>query len=195
MKIALVGLGALGSFLADALRGTPGLKQLYLIDHDRVEHKNVAGQLYGQRDIGKKKAEVTRQRLQLLGVPFAVGTRPRKLTISNAGFILGGLKPDLVIDCTDNTAARLAVLAGTAIADAPSLHVAIDARGVHGTVIWGEHLGVLDRAEEGTPTCEDIENRPHHMLVAAVAAKCVLFYARDERRRSAIIRGASVTIE
>lgn len=56
LRIAIVGLGSIGSFLALALSKL-GFKNLILIDDDVVEKHNVTTQMYFQRDVGNSKGD------------------------------------------------------------------------------------------------------------------------------------------
>jgi hypothetical protein len=63
--IVLVGCGGTGGFLAEAvcrlLLDRPA--ELYLVDHDRVEAKNLRRQAFQDGDVGKYKAQVLAERL------------------------------------------------------------------------------------------------------------------------------------
>src|SRR6266436_2634052 len=61
-RLTICGAGALGSNLADNL-ARQGIRQLRVIDRDRIEEHNVGTQLYGESEIGAWKVEVLRQRL------------------------------------------------------------------------------------------------------------------------------------
>src|SRR5882757_9341094 len=61
-RLTICGAGALGSHLADNL-ARQGVRQLRVIDRDRVEEHNVSTQLYGESDVGAWKVEVLRNRL------------------------------------------------------------------------------------------------------------------------------------
>ena len=60
--VTVCGAGALGSQLADNL-ARQGVRQLRVIDFDRVEEHNVGTQLYGVADVGAKKVDVLRSQL------------------------------------------------------------------------------------------------------------------------------------
>ena len=182
MKIAVVGLGAIGSFFVDAVRSTDA--EFTLIDFDKVEAKNVASQNFDKRDVGKNKATVLTQRLKKLGAK--VSAKTVKVTSDNAEILLRDI--DLVVDCTDNNKARSSIYQG---AEANVLHIAIDGNGVLGIIEW-DSFDLIDDAEEGTPTCEDGQNRAHHVFVAAAAAKVVQYWIKDGRTKDLEIRGVSV---
>lgn len=99
-----IGAGGLGAatlfYLAAAGIGTIGI-----VDGDSVDLSNLQRQiLYTTEDVGKNKAVVAAQRLQSLNANVNVNTHPSKLTNKNA---LEIIEPyDLVIDGTDNFAAK-----------------------------------------------------------------------------------------
>lgn len=63
LKIAIIGLGSIGSFLALALSKL-GFKNLMLIDDDLVEIHNVATQLYNSHQIGLYKTQALKESLE-----------------------------------------------------------------------------------------------------------------------------------
>ena len=63
-KVVIVGLGALGTVVADQLVRA-GIKELVLIDRDIIEESNLQRQtLYDENDIYKMKADVAKNKLQ-----------------------------------------------------------------------------------------------------------------------------------
>jgi len=94
MKIAIIGCGTTGNQIIPLLHG-----ELFLIDRDIVEEKNLSRQkLFSPEDVGKPKAEVLGKRY---GIPYAVVD----LDISQVSL----LDADLVIDCTDNLETRFLI--------------------------------------------------------------------------------------
>ena len=61
MKILIVGLGAIGSHVALALRNIDA--ELTLCDFDVIEHKNTQAQFHLAKDVRKKKASAMRESL------------------------------------------------------------------------------------------------------------------------------------
>lgn len=170
-QIVIVGLGALGSHVAQALRN---LKQgLKLVDFDRVEQKNTLAQFHSNMSLRRNKAQAMQQALQgLWGVKVEVV--PHKLTDDNARQLLGGSA--LVIDCTDNIAARACMMKFCREAGIPLLHGAMSADGSFARVIWTDWFKPDAESGDGA-TCEDGENLPFHLLAGstiAVAAKTFL---------------------
>ncbi len=100
VKVLVVGLGGLGSFVATELAHL-GVKNLLLIDNDRVSYSNLDRQiLYGYADVGKSKALVAAKKLRSVYPDLKVEVFDTRLTAANGKYLVG--KVDIVIDCTDN---------------------------------------------------------------------------------------------
>src|SRR5436305_8338619 len=104
-RITVCGAGALGSNLADTLV-RQGAAALRVIDHDRVEEHNVSTQLYTQAEVGAWKVEALRKQIfRATGVE--VDAIRKQMSEANARSLLK--ESDLLIDCFDNSAARMLV--------------------------------------------------------------------------------------
>src|SRR6476469_2777536 len=102
VRIALCGAGALGSHLAEHLL-RQGVRQLTVIDFDRVEQHNLGTQSYEEGDIGSFKVGALRAHCyRATGVEIAVVSQP--LTERNAAKLLR--TADLVLDTFDTSASR-----------------------------------------------------------------------------------------
>jgi len=96
-KVAIVGCGSLGSHLAQSLSELDEVKELVLIDHDKVEKRNLRNACFRKGDIGTYKTEavcssITQRRDDIV------------LTAVNEKFLEGQTpipECDLVIDCRD----------------------------------------------------------------------------------------------
>jgi adenylyltransferase/sulfurtransferase len=98
-RIAIIGVGGVGSNLAEAIvRCTEDL-ELLVFDPDVVECHNLARTNYTVSDIGKLKTDVLRRRLKLIRPDVAVDARPLKVDGNNARDALSGV--DLAFDCLD----------------------------------------------------------------------------------------------
>lgn len=96
-RIAILGIGSLGGYLAESLASTDSLKELVLIDHDIVQKKNVQNSIYTKKDIGNLKVNALYERLKSFNEDIIIA-------ISRQKFIEGQTKLppcDLVIDCRD----------------------------------------------------------------------------------------------
>lgn len=97
--IAVIGLGTLGGFVANALSNNENVESLILIDHDIVETKNLENSIYRQVDFGVYKTEALTE---------IISNKNKDITIIsiNEIFIEGKTKIpqcDLVLDCRDYT--------------------------------------------------------------------------------------------
>ena len=149
-KILFCGGGALGSHALLLGRDLP--HQLAVVDHDRVETKNLASQWFVKQMIGKPKA--TALKMQLLNF---YGTRlqndyPIELTRLNADEILGGY--DLIVDCFDNAASRGIVQDHARANGVPCLHAGLAADGEFGAVRWDKDFVIDTEDVPGQATCE-----------------------------------------
>ena len=176
VPLALCGVGALGSHLADNLV-RQGLRQLRVIDRDRVEEHNVGTQLYGEADVGAWKVEALRQRLfRAAGVE--IDAVRKDLTDRNARSLLQGA--GLVLDTFDNSASRRLVLEQCRALSIPCLHVGLFAD--YGEVIWDEGYRVPQDA--AGDVCDYPLARNLVLLTVAVASEVVLRFVLDGTRQS-----------
>ncbi len=106
-RVLIVGLGGLGCPAALYLAGA-GVGTLGLVDHDVVQLSNLHRQiLYGDADIGEAKVRVAAPRLHQVNPHLKIETFGEKFSMEKAIDIAGSF--DLVLDCTDNFAARYAI--------------------------------------------------------------------------------------
>ncbi|MBI4356741.1 MAG: molybdopterin-synthase adenylyltransferase MoeB [Gammaproteobacteria bacterium] len=99
-KVLIVGMGGLGSpvslYLAAAGIGTLGL-----MDYDTVAVSNLQRQvLYRLSDVGKRKAEVAKEKLAEVNPDIHIHTYCEWLTADNAKDVLSPY--DFIVDATDN---------------------------------------------------------------------------------------------
>ena len=101
-SIMLVGCGGTGAFLAEGLcrliQGTHF--RLELVDHDRVEERNLIRQNFFKSDLGRFKAEVLAQRLS------AQYNMQIDYCASPIQFLDYNFRGQLTISCVDNAEAR-----------------------------------------------------------------------------------------
>lgn len=106
-KIAIVGVGSIGSFYAMML-GKIGVKNIILIDRDVVEKENIATQiLYDVGDVGKPKVQICEKKLLKIDKDLNIETHYDHLDFKNIGSYLEGA--DLIIDGTDNLRTRFLI--------------------------------------------------------------------------------------
>jgi molybdopterin/thiamine biosynthesis adenylyltransferase len=167
--VTIVGVGALGSHVAQFLRNAAKLR---VIDFDRVEQKNVLSQFHAKSSLGRAKVVALQQTLA-----FLFGTKidgvPHKLVAGNAKELLGNV--ELIVDCLDNLDARSIVRHFARSHGVPCLHGALAADGSFGRVIWDEEFTIDGEFAAGAATCE---NGAHLPLIGLVA--CYLARAAQE---------------
>lgn len=97
--VAVVGLGALGSWSSELL-ARAGVGKLILIDRDVVDLTNLQRQNYAEKDIGRAKSEALKERLSLVNKEVSLIAYASHLDAMNADKILA--EADLIVDGTDN---------------------------------------------------------------------------------------------
>lgn len=109
-RVAVVGLGGVGSWLAEALARS-GVGQLALIDADDLCLSNTNRQLPAlDGHYGRNKAEVMAERCRAINPAVVAEAVPDFLTPSNLEVLLGG-GYDLVLDACDSFRAKVEAIA------------------------------------------------------------------------------------
>lgn len=164
-KVIIIGVGQLGSHVL--LFGRNWDATLKVVDFDKVEMKNTQSQFHTKMGLRRNKTQALQQ--AMLGMfSVRIETVPHKLTADNAEQILGGAT--LVIDATDNIAARQVIQTFVRAHKLPCVHGALDANGTFGRVVWDKHFKADAEGAEGEATCEDGETLPFGAMVAAQLA-------------------------
>jgi len=101
-KVAVVGIGGLGSVAAELL-ARAGVGNLLLIDNDIVEECNLGRQFFSRQDIGKSKCLAAYEKLKDF---TAVEYKVMMLDSNNVGVLQDY---NLVLDCTDNMNTRFLI--------------------------------------------------------------------------------------
>lgn len=102
-RIAIVGMGALGTAAAELL-ARAGIGNLCLIDQDVIELCNLHRQiLFEEKDVGKNKAIIAKEKLIKINSEIKITATPVRLTLENLSLLK---EFDLVLDCTDNLQTR-----------------------------------------------------------------------------------------
>lgn len=173
MKIAIVGVGALGSHTVLLVRNLKA--SVSVVDFDKVERKNVASQFHAQNAVGKSKAQALQQAMQFL-FAMKIAPIPHKLTSQNDDQILSGY--DLIVDCLDNGEARRLVQSFARKTKTPCVHGALAADGEFGRIVWDEDFRIDDESGIGAPTCEGGDFLPFIAIVSAYLAQAVQHFAK-----------------
>lgn len=99
----IVGCGAIGTVQAEQLTRA-GIGKLILIDFDLVEESNLGRQHYDKEDVGRRKVDASKERLQKIR-DVEIETVPAYLSLQNIDF----LDADVVLDGSDNMNTRFLV--------------------------------------------------------------------------------------
>jgi sulfur-carrier protein adenylyltransferase/sulfurtransferase len=133
-RVLIVGVGGLGCPAALYLAGA-GVGHLTLVDSDEVDASNLHRQiLYASADVGRQKVHVAQKRLLALDASLNIDARFDLVTAANAQAMVAN--HDVVLDCTDDLEAKLAIARACAKAKIPLVHGA--------AVAWDGLVGVFD---------------------------------------------------
>ena len=133
-KVLCIGAGGLGSpalmYLAAAGVGTIGI-----VDFDTVDETNLHRQvLYGQSDIGKKKVDIAKSKIEESNPLVSVTTYPVRVNPSNVLEIMAGY--DIVIDATDNFATRYLINDAAVLLNKPYVWGSVNRFDGQAAVFW-----------------------------------------------------------
>ena len=110
-RVAVVGLGGLGSNIAVALTRL-GIAQLYLYDFDRVELSNLNRQYYFLDDIGHYKADALVKHLLRINPYATLHSQVVKVNQENIPALLGDC--DIICEALDDASSK-AMLVSTVL--------------------------------------------------------------------------------
>jgi adenylyltransferase/sulfurtransferase len=133
-KVLCIGAGGLGSpalmYLAAAGVGTIGI-----VDFDTVDETNLHRQvLFGQSDIGKKKVDVAKSKIEESNPLVLVTTYPVRVNPPNVLEIMAGY--DIVIDATDNFATRYLINDAAVLLNKPYVWGSVNRFDGQAAVFW-----------------------------------------------------------
>lgn len=170
-RVAIVGVGALGSHVAQFMRNMDA--DLRVIDMDRIESKNTQSQFHSRQAVGKNKAQALSQFMNFLWCT-KLDVVPHRLTKDNARELLCGFS--LVIDCLDNGESRRVVQSLVRAEVIPCLHGALAADGRLGRACWDEDFTVDDEPAEAKATCEDGQHLPFIAMTSSYLAQAAMAF-------------------
>ncbi|MCG8567310.1 MAG: tRNA threonylcarbamoyladenosine dehydratase [Desulfobacterales bacterium] len=110
-RVAVFGLGAVGSYAVEALARV-GVGYLRLVDFDRVDPSNVNRQLYALNStVGREKAEIAEGRVRDINPNVELDMHP---AFVNADSLVDLLSPDLdlVVDAIDGLNSKVNLIVG-----------------------------------------------------------------------------------
>lgn len=110
-RIAVIGVGGVGSWTAEALARS-GVAQLTLIDLDNIAESNVNRQVHAlETTFGQAKVQALKERIALIHPACVVEAIEEFVDEANVGDLLQAQRIDGVIDCCDQVRAKAAVAA------------------------------------------------------------------------------------
>jgi molybdopterin/thiamine biosynthesis adenylyltransferase/rhodanese-related sulfurtransferase len=147
-KVLCIGAGGLGSpalmYLAAAGVGTIGI-----VDFDTVDETNLHRQiLFGQSDIGKKKVDVARTKIQESNPLVTVNIYPLRIDTTTVLEIMSNY--DIIIDATDNFATRYLINDAAVLLNKPYVWGSVNRFDGQAAIFWSP-LGPCYRCLHPTP--------------------------------------------
>ncbi len=122
-RILMIGAGGLGSPVALYLAAA-GVGTLGIVEFDTVDATNLQRQiLHGTKDVGRRKLDSAGDRIRDVNPTVKVIGHDTRLDASNAVELIRGY--DLVVDCTDNFAARYLASDACVRLGRPNVHASI----------------------------------------------------------------------
>lgn len=117
-KVAIFGLGGVGSFVCEGLARS-GIGNFILVDYDKVDETNLNRQIIATVDtIGQNKVDVMRERILSINPEANIETYPEfYLADSEIDIITDDLS--YVVDCVDTIMAKIAIISKSKEADVP----------------------------------------------------------------------------
>jgi hypothetical protein len=97
--ISVIGIGTLGGFVVNAIANIETLETLIVIDHDKVESKNLKNSIYRQIDVGLTKVEALTDILSRKNPDLTIITLNEKYIEGKTNIP----SCDLILDCRDYT--------------------------------------------------------------------------------------------
>jgi molybdopterin/thiamine biosynthesis adenylyltransferase len=106
LKIGIVGLGSVGSFISETLARS-GFENIVLIDFDEVQEHNLDRLVTATRsDLGKLKVKLAKRRMEAIGTSKAIDVRAVPYSVAEKPGYLAALDCDVLFSCVDRPRAR-----------------------------------------------------------------------------------------
>ena len=124
-KVLIIGVGGVGQHVSTYLI-TNGIKDLTILDFDKVEISNLNRQiLLTEKDIGKYKVDVVKEALNAKNCDASIRSINAKVDRSNVGEIITS-EYDVVVDALDNWEGKFLISDECHKKHIPFLHVGVD---------------------------------------------------------------------
>jgi len=175
-QVALIGLGGVGSYVAEAL-ARAGIGALTLVDHDRVELSNLNRQLPALLpQVGRPKVEVVGERIAAINPHCHVQLLEEFITEDNAG-LLG--QTDYFVDAIDYIPGKIAII-NHARAMGKPVASALGA----GRRVAPEQLRLADLSHsKGCPLARELRRR---LRALGIESGITVVYSEERAQESAL---------
>jgi tRNA A37 threonylcarbamoyladenosine dehydratase len=141
-RVAVIGVGGVGSWVAEALARS-GVAALTLIDLDQVAESNINRQVHAiESTLGQAKVQALRDRISLIHPDCRVQAVEEFIDESNVDRFLKAGSLDGVIDCCDQVRAKAAIASWSLSHGAPMVCV-----GAAGGKVWPHLVELADLAD------------------------------------------------
>ncbi len=177
-KVAVVGVGALGSNLVQIMRGFD--VEVRVVDFDRVEAKNLRSQFHVKPQVGKQKVDAVKATMSLLW-GTKVEAKAGRLGTGSLGMLTGS---ELLVDCVDNAETRNLIISYAAENKVPCVHGALAANGEFGRVAWDPDFKVDSEGVAGQATCDDGNHLPFIVNVSSYLAMSIQEWLKTGRKHN-----------
>jgi molybdopterin/thiamine biosynthesis adenylyltransferase len=124
--VTVIGAGAIGSHLLGQVGRIPGVTAVTVIDRDRYEQANLAGQNIYTPDVGKSKSQVHARRLRQIDREM----RTRAFEQPFEDLPLGWLRSDVILAAVDSRRTRMAINGAAWRLGVPWIDAGVDADGL-----------------------------------------------------------------
>ena len=143
-RVLLIGVGGVGQHVSTYLI-TNGVKDLTIVDFDKVEMSNLNRQiLLSEEDVGKYKVNVVKSALSNKNSETNITSINMKVDENNIFDIIDGY--DVVIDAVDNWKSKLAISKSVRSKNILSLHIGVS--GYRGQFAILKNKSLLDVVDE-----------------------------------------------
>lgn len=145
LKIGIVGVGSVGSVVAEAVARL-GVGHITLVDHDVVEEHNLDRLLYATaKDVGRSKVELAKELVEAHATAESPNVRAIPLSVHHGSAYKAILDCDAIFSCVDRPVARdvLNYVSQAHLIPVVDGGVAIETDHRHGTLSsahWRAHL-------------------------------------------------------
>ena len=169
--LTLCGAGALGANIAENL-ARAGFGRLRIIDHDRVEERNLSTQPYQRADIGAHKAKIM---AHMLYRAVSARVEPQIKTLDSHSVDKLLQNSALVVDTFDNSIGRKLVTTWCAKTETPCLHAGLSSD--YGEVIWNPNYRIPSAAQDDV--CDYPLARNLVILTTAVTCEAIMSFVSN----------------